>query len=302
AALETGNIPLAHNVAECLQMDPKEYLALLNRFKSYSPKEYQLYHIDVHLGKYRSALNHIAKCVDHFEEAIKLIEERELYSQAVLAFHGTPNFTNICNLVASNLEAKHCYGEASLLYRKAANFKRAFECHQFILDWKAMIDMYEYAEISAEELKRRLAKVSIRLEEDGRFFDAAEALSFSGKKEHSSKIVKLYCQGGNWRNATEFSLRFDEVVPVLNEQLRDRYYSLKKNIMCWRAELERHCNRLQVVRSKKKAMLQAWADGDFEENDVQSEAFSDASSMISSASRASRMSTASSRRRKHVEK
>ena len=51
----------------------QEYLPILNKYKS-MPADYMKYSIDTDLKRYPSALNHIAKCPDNFQECLKLIQ------------------------------------------------------------------------------------------------------------------------------------------------------------------------------------------------------------------------------------
>ena len=60
-ALGMYDLPLVVMVAEKSQKDPKEYLPFLNELNKL-PLDYRHYKIDVHLKRYRKALQHISKC------------------------------------------------------------------------------------------------------------------------------------------------------------------------------------------------------------------------------------------------
>merc|ERR1719481_1152779 len=66
-ALGTYDFNLVIMVAEKSQKDPKEYLPFLNNFKQME-EPYRKFSIDQHLKRTESALRHISKCEDRFEE------------------------------------------------------------------------------------------------------------------------------------------------------------------------------------------------------------------------------------------
>ncbi|KAG7519010.1 hypothetical protein JOB18_049640 [Solea senegalensis] len=82
-SLGTYDFDLVLMVAEKSQKDPKEYLPFLNMLKSLE-QNYQRYTIDKHLKRYRKALLHLSKCgQEHFPEALQLVREQKLYSEAL---------------------------------------------------------------------------------------------------------------------------------------------------------------------------------------------------------------------------
>jgi len=82
AALGLYDLPLAFMVVSHSQKDPGEYLSELSRFGAITDNHLQRHAIDMALGRYSQALNHlVAAGPAHFESALKLARERGLLRQ-----------------------------------------------------------------------------------------------------------------------------------------------------------------------------------------------------------------------------
>lgn len=115
AALKTYDLRIALTVAETLStaaaaataddanMDPKEYLPVLNALRKRSPLAYQRFHIDLLLEDWRSALAHIAEVViaeeedggdsEKLEECLAFLQQHPtLYPKALERFNATRHY------------------------------------------------------------------------------------------------------------------------------------------------------------------------------------------------------------------
>src|SRR5699024_2433519 len=78
-ALGTYDFDILLMVAAKSNKDPKEYISLVNGFKAIEDEHYRKYKIDMHLGRFKSALLHLSKCDNRFDEALELIEQKHLF-------------------------------------------------------------------------------------------------------------------------------------------------------------------------------------------------------------------------------
>lgn len=82
AALGLYDLPLAFMVVSHSQKDPGEYLSELSRFGAIADNHLQRHAIDMALGRYSQALNHlVAAGPGHFQATLKLARERGLLRQ-----------------------------------------------------------------------------------------------------------------------------------------------------------------------------------------------------------------------------
>ncbi len=91
-ALGLYDFDLVLFVAEKSQKDPKEYLAILNEFKSLPTETYRRYKIDMYLKRYSSALNNIAQeCPERLDECLALVKSQRLYQESLELFPDQPD-------------------------------------------------------------------------------------------------------------------------------------------------------------------------------------------------------------------
>uniref|UniRef100_A0A914P7M4 Uncharacterized protein n=1 Tax=Panagrolaimus davidi TaxID=227884 RepID=A0A914P7M4_9BILA len=74
-------------------MDPREFLPVLESLQSKSPEYYRRFHIDLYVEDYLSALKNICQVDEKIDECIAHIKQHNLYSQALLIFQKSPNYT-----------------------------------------------------------------------------------------------------------------------------------------------------------------------------------------------------------------
>lgn len=79
-------------IADKQQKDPREYLPIIDELRSKTPEEYRNYSICLRLQDYKLALKHIAKVPERFEECLQLIQQRELYVDALRIFNNSDKY------------------------------------------------------------------------------------------------------------------------------------------------------------------------------------------------------------------
>ncbi|CAG9532078.1 unnamed protein product [Cercopithifilaria johnstoni] len=301
-ALSTYDLNLALAVAENSQMDPKEYLPLLTDFQVHSPPAYQKSKIDIHLGMFKRAVRNLSELDDRWNEAVEIIKRQNLYAEALVIYRGKKAYLKACELCANHLMDKRRFEEAALLFKRANNIALALQCYESIQNWKGVIECGQIMNIEKEMLNDSLQKMVPHFESKGKFMDIAGILSFIDKKSNKVQIVEYYCKADAWDFAMNFAFGDDEMTEIVSEAASIRCEQILQSIENWESLLEQYCCRLEIVRENKKNSLKA-AIKLFEDQDLpKSEIFSEMSSTLSDMSKTSTASTASARRRKHVEK
>uniref|UniRef100_A0A0K0DB17 FAT domain-containing protein n=1 Tax=Angiostrongylus cantonensis TaxID=6313 RepID=A0A0K0DB17_ANGCA len=92
AALSTYDLSLTLQVAEMSNRDPKEYVPLLNELRKVEPDDYRKFRIDMVREDWKSALTHLSRLDDKWNEAMALIREKQLYSAALIIYKNSSRF------------------------------------------------------------------------------------------------------------------------------------------------------------------------------------------------------------------
>nr|CRZ25476.1 Bm638 [Brugia malayi] len=301
-ALSTYDLNLTLAVAENSQMDPKEYLPLLADFQTQSSPAYQKFKIDIYLGMFRRAIRNLSELDDRWNEAAEIIKRQNLYTEALIVYRGKKTYLKVCELCANHLMNKRRFEEAGLLFKRANNMTMALQCYQSAQKWREMIECGQIMNMANKELSDLLQKMIPNFESRGKFMDIAEILSFVDKKSNMVQIVEYYCKADAWSFAMNHAFGNEELTKIVSQAASVRYEQILQSIENWENLLEQYCCRLEVVRENKENSLKA-AIKRFEDHDLPaSEVFSETSSAMSDISKISTVSTASARRRKHIEK
>ncbi|XP_014224134.1 elongator complex protein 1 [Trichogramma pretiosum] len=312
-ALGMYDFDLVTLIAEKAQKDPKEYVPFLNDLAQLDD-HYMKFSIDKYLKRYSSALDHIAKLPEKFDECLKFIDTHKLFAKAMRLFNKQPEaYKQIAGLYGEYLISKNNEKEAGIMFTKAGLYSEALQAfkrggcvkeaivtaaHKLNMGLREQIYLYEELVYELKEQKRYqeaaevLRKHLNRPEDavvalcDGRFFDAAWSDAHHMKR---LDLIETHVKPGIYRH-TEFLL----------EQLAKNH-----------AEFLKYKTRLAVVREEaanRAAARLNFDDGDEMEgnnglSDLLSDTTSIAGSTVSRSSRSSGRSYRSSKnRRKHERK
>lgn len=140
AALGTYDINLTAIVADCLSKDPKEYLPILNNYRSMAELK-KRFSIDNTLKKWAKGLKSLLEDASvNIDEVSKYVQRHQLFSDAftylssssVLSARGEKEVScmrkSLQNLCGEYLEAHGKYREASILYYRSGNKAKFVEC------------------------------------------------------------------------------------------------------------------------------------------------------------------------------
>ncbi|VDO12557.1 unnamed protein product [Brugia timori] len=209
---------------------------------------------------------------------------------------------------------KRRFEEAGLLFKRANNMTMALQCYQSAQKWREMIECGQIMNMANKELSDLLQKMIPNFESRGKFMDIAEILSFVDKKSNMVQIVEYYCKADAWSFAMNHAFGNEELTKIVSQAASVRYEQILQSIENWENLLEQYCCRLEVVRENKenslKAAIKRFEDHDLPASEVKFsslfeisfEGMRETSSAMSDISKISTVSTASARRRKHIEK
>ncbi|XP_053284778.1 elongator complex protein 1 isoform X2 [Pleuronectes platessa] len=305
-SLGTYDFDLVLMVAEKSQKDPKEYLPFLNMLKRLEPN-YQRYTIDKHLKRYSKALLHLSKCgQEHFLEALQLVKEQKLYSEALRLFpaHSVQYKALSCSY-AEHLVEQQQAEQAGLLLWRCGESVSALQAFASSSSWRNAICVAQQIPLPPDQLALLARDLAEKLTEQRRFSEAALLLDQYAKD--CEEAILALITGAVWEEAlrliymhnrqdiTETNLR-----PALLEAVGTQTSFLEAQITMF----TRHRTRLAVVREQKeKARLDMLDEEGPDCPDA--ELYSEASSVMTGSKYSqsnSRISSRSSKNRRKAER
>ncbi|CAJ0571172.1 unnamed protein product, partial [Mesorhabditis spiculigera] len=283
AALSTYDLPLTVQVAEASNADPKEFLPLLNRLRKF--------HTDLVREDWDGALKHIAGLDQHFEEAVQLIKQKGIYASAMRTFVATGKYREICAIYAEFLETKAQWAEAALIYANAGRLQDQARCLEKA---REPTEYYRVAKLvgrSEDDIKAVLRKMCALLKSTSSWEKLVECLVLTDSSV--STICEALVEAGRWEEALD------------KAHVDEKAFQSTRKADTQRAKVEKHVERLKIVRTIKERRLVNLKEGletgrDLEDIDAFSEASTASGVSRSGSSRAS--TTATARKRKTIEK
>ncbi|KAM8909960.1 elongator complex protein 1 isoform 2-T2 [Spinachia spinachia] len=305
-SLGTYDFDLVLMVAEKSQKDPKEYLPFLNMLKSLETN-YQRFTIDKHLKRYRKALHHLSKCgEEHFHEALQLVKEQKLYSEALrlYAADGAKHKALSC-VYAEHLMEQQQAEQAGLLLWRCGEPVGALQAFASSSSWRNAICTAQQIPLPPDQLALLARDLAEKLTEQRRYSEAALLLDQYAKDceeailalingcvwEEALRLIYMH----NRQDITETNLR-----PALLEAVGNQTAFLEAQV----AMFTRHRTRLAVVREQKEKARLDMLDEDGPDC-PEAELYSEASSVMTGSKYSqsnSRVSSRSSKNRRKAER
>jgi len=274
-ALGTYDFELVLMVAEKSQKDPKEYLPILNKYKS-MPEDYMKFTIDKNLKKFEAALNHIAKCSDKFDECLALVEEHRLHKQAMHLFPpGSDNYKCICRSYGEYMESKKYYLESSLLYERAGLSDQAVALAEKAGAWQRAGHLAVSAGWRTERLRELWVGLAGRMEEMDRGVESATI--WKEKLQDLEECTAVLTRARSWqesircaRDQGRLDLIETHVLPALRERRDTLLSTITNNTNSIQAQVAR-LEKVRELRSKTEDDDEAEEDRNLEDADIFSE-------------------------------
>ncbi|KAJ8678919.1 hypothetical protein QAD02_014706 [Eretmocerus hayati] len=314
-ALGMYDFELVMFVAQKSQKDPKEYLPYLNGLKQLD-ENYMKYIVDAKLKRYDSALEHIVKLPDRFEECLTFVQAHNLYSKALRLYnHKSTEYVTIAASYGQYLLDKSMHKEAGLLFVKGKKLKEALEAFKLANSWKDAIVTAVQLGYSPAQMFELYDELVLQLIPERRYEEAAKILSkYLNRVEDT---VAILCEGRLWHDAwveSTCSNRQDLIESHVRPGVQAHAEFLVSQLHQHRTDFEKYRMRLSVVRAEAAARKARELAGEAQINsddenhhqdlgDLISDTTSIAGSTVSKSSRSSgRTYRSSKNRRKHERK
>uniref|UniRef100_A0A665V8C4 Elongator complex protein 1 n=1 Tax=Echeneis naucrates TaxID=173247 RepID=A0A665V8C4_ECHNA len=299
-SLGTYDFDLVLMVAEKSQKDPKEYLPFLNMLKSLE-LNYQRYTIDRHLKRYRKALFHLSKCgEEHFPEALQLVKEQKLYSEALRLFTtNSAHYKALSCAYAEHLVEQQQVEQAGLLLWRCGESVGALQAFASSSSWRNAICVAQHIPLPPDQLALLARDLAEKLTEQRRYSEAALLLDQYAKD--CEEAILALITGAVWEEALRLTYMHNRQ-DITETNLKPALLEGKNSAAFLEAQLatfSRHRTRLAVVREQKqKARLDMLDCPD-------AELYSEASSVMTGSKYShsnSRISSRSSKNRRKAER
>uniref|UniRef100_A0A3Q1I075 Elongator complex protein 1 n=1 Tax=Anabas testudineus TaxID=64144 RepID=A0A3Q1I075_ANATE len=305
-SLGTYDFDLVLMVAEKSQKDPKEYLPFLNMLKSLEPN-YQRYTIDKHLKRYKKALHHLSKCGEqHFPEALQLVKEQKLYSEALRMFSAnSSHYKALSCAYAEHLVQQQQAEQAGLLLWRCGEPVSALQAFASSTSWRNAICVAQQIPLPPDQLALLARDLAEKLIEQRRYSEAALLLDQYAKD--CEEAILALITGAVWEEALRLiymhnrqDITETNLKPALLEAVSTQTVFLETQVVTF----VRHRTRLAVVREQKEKARLDMLDEDGPDC-PDAELYSEASSVMTNSKYSqsnSRISSRSSKNRRKAER
>uniref|UniRef100_A0A665V8G8 Elongator complex protein 1 n=1 Tax=Echeneis naucrates TaxID=173247 RepID=A0A665V8G8_ECHNA len=304
-SLGTYDFDLVLMVAEKSQKDPKEYLPFLNMLKSLE-LNYQRYTIDRHLKRYRKALFHLSKCgEEHFPEALQLVKEQKLYSEALRLFTtNSAHYKALSCAYAEHLVEQQQVEQAGLLLWRCGESVGALQAFASSSSWRNAICVAQHIPLPPDQLALLARDLAEKLTEQRRYSEAALLLDQYAKD--CEEAILALITGAVWEEALRLTYMHNRQ-DITETNLKPALLEGKNSAAFLEAQLatfSRHRTRLAVVREQKQKARLDMLDEDGPDC-PDAELYSEASSVMTGSKYShsnSRISSRSSKNRRKAER
>ncbi|KAM9850335.1 elongator complex protein 1 [Aulostomus maculatus] len=305
-SLGTYDFDLVLMVAEKSQKDPKEYLPFLNKLKSLEPN-YQRFTIDKHLKRYRKALLHLSKCgPEHFPEALRLVKEQKLYSEALRLYPANgSHYKALSCAYAEHLVEQQQAEQAGLLLWRCKEPVSALQAFASSSSWRNAICVAQQIPLPPDQLALLARDLAEKLTELRRYSEAALLLDQYAKD--CEEAILALITGAVWEEALRLiymhnrhDITETNLKPALLEAFSTQTLFLETQV----ATFTRHRARLAVVREQKEKSRMNMLDEDGPDC-ADADLYSEASSAMTGSKYThsnSRISSRSSKNRRKAER
>lgn len=305
-SLGTYDFDLVLMVAEKSQKDPKEYLPFLNMLKSLEPN-YQRYSIDKHLKRYRKALQHLSRAgAEHFPEALQLVKEQKLYSEALRLYSADPpHYKALSCVYADHLMQNQQMEQAGLLLWRCGEPAAALQAFASASCWRNAVCAAQQIPLPPDQIALLARDLAEKLIEQRRHSEAALLLDQYAKD--CEEAILALITGSVWDEALRLiymhnrqDITETNLKPALLEAFSTQIGFLEVQV----ATFTRHRIRLSVVREQKEKHRLDMLDEDGPDC-PDAELYSEASSVMTGSKYShsnSRISSRSSKNRRKAER
>ncbi|RWS03471.1 elongator complex protein 1-like protein, partial [Dinothrombium tinctorium] len=249
-ALGTYDMDIVLLVAQKSNKDPKEYLALINRFKNIEPPYYRNFKIDLHLKRYEKALFNISLCDgdNYFEESLELIEKHHLFREAIKLYSGH-NKKIIWKKFGQFLLIKKYFEEAAVAFKLGDDFHNALKAYQLSGNWNAALDLASTMhDLNHKSFYRSMAD---SLTAENKHLEAAYI--YETLLENIDEAATVCIKGHHWDSASRFLHHStnSELFVYFKDNLFDHFDTIISFIEKSTNNLQNYTKRFIAVKKNK---------------------------------------------------
>ncbi|KAK7075465.1 hypothetical protein SK128_012925 [Halocaridina rubra] len=261
-ALGTYDFNLVMMVAEKSQKDPKEYLPFLNELKQ-CEENYMKYKVNVHLRRFKMALECLKDDTEHEEECLNLIITEKLFKEALQIFPSSSAISkSVCEHYGNYLLSKKCYNEASIMYTRAESFVDALKAYQQAGNWKMALVIGTRLNFNNEKMNE-LCNTQVEMLKERREY-ADSATIYEEYLKNEEEAVDCLVKGCHWDDALRLAFKHnrpDLLETNIQPGALEQYDFYVGEVRRYSEEFTWYCERLTNVRRVKEQQLIDFLDG-----------------------------------------
>ncbi|KAF8627641.1 hypothetical protein AX15_004335 [Amanita polypyramis BW_CC] len=194
-ALGMYDFSLVLMIAQHSQKDPREYLPFLRELRALD-KYYQRFCIDDHLKRRENALRNLSLAgLERFQEAIKYIENYQLYESALSIWKNTNEYDTILELYGDWLFDRREFRSAAVVFVEARKLPKAMIAHERALEWRELFTITYLLEVPGEEVVNIAYRIADELSSKRRHLEAGQVLLEYAKDVRHAIIAFLEGNG-----------------------------------------------------------------------------------------------------------
>ena len=248
-ALGMYDFDLTMFVASNSQKDPKEYIPFLNGLTKLD-ENYMKYSIDVHLKRYESALEHVAKEPSRFDECMNLIRSHDLYAKALKLFEkDSEQYKEVARIYGEFLLKKRLYQEAGIMFHRSDSLREALNAYKLAGSWQEVIITSTQMKLSVAELQVLYKELVERLKSDKKYEEAAYIL-INYLQDFEEAVISL-CNGKHWTDAVRIA-HSSNCLDLIESRVKSSVYEYADHLMSQiqknKQEFEQYRSCLATVR------------------------------------------------------
>ncbi|KIL68708.1 hypothetical protein M378DRAFT_8174 [Amanita muscaria Koide BX008] len=248
-ALGMYDFSLVLMIAQHSQKDPREYLPFLRELRALE-KYYQRFRIDNHLKRREKALKNLSLAgSERFEEAVKYIEDHQLYGSALSVWKNTEKYNTVLELYGDWLFDRR---DGLAVFIEAQKLSKAMIAHERALEWRELFTIASLLGLAEEEIVNIAYRVAEELSSKKRHLEAGQVLlEYAQDVRHS---VIAIAEGNGFSEARRIIMVQEcpeLVTEILHPAALETKAQITEDLNEMREQLRKQVNRLRELRIRK---------------------------------------------------
>jgi elongator complex protein 1 len=282
AALGEYELQMAYMVVSHSQRDPGEYLAQLQQFAVIENIHLRRATIDRHLGKFDKAVKNLLEAgSEYFQASLELAISKDLLKHLLALVESsteaevTKHRSTVLKALGEHLSGRGKYEDAALAFVAGGELEQALRSYRLASAWRPAMTLARRLDKDDEFVNNLARRMAEDLEDSQQPVEAAKlTLEYLG---NTPVAIRLFAEGGQWREALRISSNDEEHMEVLVSVASSSATRLLIGFEEDADRVDKYWTRLQELREKRLAMESLESDGKHDELD--DDAFLDTASV-----------------------